>query len=282
MATSKFFSHSLKTNTNEQYLVQSMVNESMKNFGMDIQYLPRTQTNMDTILNDAERSSFTNAYTIEATLTSVEGFGGTGDQIGQFGFEVRDTADFTLSQSRFESVITAAQSAITRPREGDIIYLPLTKQLFEITFVEDEEPFFQLSKTYVYQISTALFRYGQQELDTGVADIDAIETAYAQQTILTLTAGGTGTFNAGDTVTQGSIVAEVVSFSGVTLTVINRSGDFVVSNATPITTSGGASWYISIVDTNTMTNDKFSENLEFESQGTSIIDFTETSPFGTF
>ena len=157
-----------------------------------------------------------------------------------------------------------------------------SKQLFEITFVEDEEPFFQLSKTYVYQISTALFRYGQQELDTGVADIDSIETAYAQQTILTLTAGGTGTFNAGDTVTQGSIVAEVVSFSGVTLTVINRSGDFVVSNATPITTSGGASWYISTVDTNTMTNDKFSENLEFESQGTSIIDFTETSPFGTF
>ena len=77
MATSKFFSHSLLTNTNEQFLVQSMVNESMQNFGMDVQYLPRSQANMDTILNDAERSSFTNAYTIEVYMSSVEGFGGS-------------------------------------------------------------------------------------------------------------------------------------------------------------------------------------------------------------
>ena len=102
MALSKFFSHSKHTqNTNEHYLVQSMIDESIKNFGIDVQYLPRTQNNIDTILNDAETSSFNTAYTIEAYLGTLEGFGGQ-DQIGQFGFEVRDTADFIISKNRFE------------------------------------------------------------------------------------------------------------------------------------------------------------------------------------
>ena len=282
MATSKFFSHSSITNTNEQFLVQSMVNESMQNFGIDIQYLPRSQENMDTILNDAERSTFNSNYPIEVYMSSIEGFGGSGDQVSLFGFEVRDTAEFTMSRSRFTELVTSSQPTITRPREGDLIYFPLTKQLFEITFVEDEQPFFQIGKNYVYQISTALFRYSDQELDTGETDIDAIETDLAQQTVLTLTADGTGTFSAGETVTQGTIVAEVVSFSNVTLTVINRSGDFVASSTVPITTSAGASWLISVVDTNTMANDKFSENLEFETQAASVVDFTESSPFGEF
>ena len=97
MALSKFFSHSKYVqNTNEHYLVQSMVDESIKNFGIDVQYLPRTQNNIDTILNDAETSSFSTAYTMEVFLGTLEGFGGQ-DQIGQFGFDVRDTADFIIS-----------------------------------------------------------------------------------------------------------------------------------------------------------------------------------------
>ena len=285
MALSKFFSHSKYVqNTNEHYLVQSMVDESIKNFGIDVQYLPRTQNNIDTILNDAETSSFSTKYTIEVYLGTLEGFGGQ-DQIGQFGFEVRDTADFIISMKTFDTIVTTADSTILRPREGDLIYLPFSKQLFELTFVEDEQPFFQLGKNYVYQVSTALFRYEDEDFDTGDADIDVIETNLAQRTVLTLQAGGTGTFVAGETVTQalaaGSVVAEVLTFVGTTLTVIDRSGNFIASNSIPITTSS-ASWTITGVDTNTMADDPISDNLEFETAGTSVIDFTETNPFGEF
>ena len=287
MALSKFFSHSkYAQNTNEHYLVQSMVDESIKNFGIDVQYLPRTQNNIDTILNDAETSSFSTKYTIEVYLGTLEGFGGQ-DQIGQFGFEVRDTADFIISMKTFDTIVTTADSTILRPREGDLIYLPFSKQLFELTFVEDEQPFFQLGKNYVYQVSTALFRYEDEDFDTGIADVDVIETNLAQRTVLTLQAGGTGTFGSGESVSQalaaGSVLAEVLTFVGTTLTVIDRSGNFIASNSIPIVgATSGASWTITGVDTNTMADDPISDNLEFETAGTSVIDFTETNPFGEF
>ena len=287
MALSKFFSHSKYVqNTNEHYLVQSMVDESIKNFGIDVQYLPRTQNNIDTILNDAETSSFSTAYTMEVYLGTLEGFGGQ-DQIGQFGFEVRDTADFIISMKTFDTIVTTADSTILRPREGDLIYLPFSKQLFELTFVEDEQPFFQLGKNYVYQVSTALFRYADEDFDTGIADVDVIETNLAQRTVLTLQAGGTGTFGSGESVSQalaaGSVLAEVLTFVGTTLTVIDRSGNFIASNSIPIVgATSGASWTITGVDTNTMADDPISDNLEFETAGTSVIDFTETNPFGEF
>ena len=287
MALSKFFSHSKYVqNTNEHYLVQSMVDESIKNFGIDVQYLPRTQNNIDTILNDAETSSFSTAYTMEVYLGTLEGFGGQ-DQIGQFGFEVRDTADFIISMKTFDTIVTTADSTILRPREGDLIYLPFSKQLFELTFVEDEQPFFQLGKNYVYQVSTALFRYEDEDFDTGIADVDVIETNLAQRTVLTLQAGGTGTFGSGESVSQalaaGSVLAEVLTFVGTTLTVIDRSGNFIASNSIPIVgATSSASWTITGVDTNTMADDPISDNLEFETAGTSVIDFTETNPFGEF
>ena len=287
MALSKFFSHSKYVqNTNEHYLVQSMVDESIKNFGIDVQYLPRTQNNIDTILNDAETSSFSTAYTMEVYLGTLDGFGGQ-DQIGQFGFEVRDTADFIISMKTFDTIVTTADSTILRPREGDLIYLPFSKQLFELTFVEDEQPFFQLGKNYVYQVSTALFRYEDEDFDTGIADVDVIETNLAQRTVLTLQAGGTGTFGSGESVSQalaaGSVLAEVLTFVGTTLTVIDRSGNFIASNSIPIVgATSGASWTITGVDTNTMADDPISDNLEFETAGTSVIDFTETNPFGEF
>ena len=288
MATSKFFSHSLLTNTNEHFLVQSMVDESIDNFGLTVQYLPRSQVNMDTILNDAEISKFDNAYEIEAHVSSAEGFGGTGEEVSLFGFEVRDTAEFIISRKRFTDVVTSQESAVVRPREGDVVYFPLSKQLFEITFVEDEQPFFQLGKNYVYHLSTALFRYEDQELDTGITEIDSIETDLAQQTILTLIAGGTGTFSPGETVAQtlpaGNVTAEVISWvsSTYTLTIINRSGNFEASNTIPLFTSAGASWFITTEDTNSMLNDPISDNLEFETEGVSVIDFTESNPFGEF
>ena len=181
MALSKFFSHSQHIqNTNEHYLVQSMIDESIETFGITVQYLPRTQNNIDTILNDAETSSFDVAYPIDVYLGTLEGFGGQ-DQIGQFGFEVRDTADFIISKKIFEAVVTTADSTILRPREGDIIFFPFTNQLFELTYVEDELPFFQLGKTYVYQTSTALFRYEDEDFDTGNADIDVTLTLNFQR-----------------------------------------------------------------------------------------------------
>ena len=152
-----------------------------------------------------------------------------------------------------------------------------------MTFVEDEQPFFQLGKFYVYLVSTALFRYEDEDFDTGIADVDVIETNLAQRTVLTLQAGGTNLFVAGETVTQGTITAEVLTIVGTALTVIDRSGDFAVSSSIPITgPTNSASWFITAVDTNTMANDLISDNLKFETEGASVIDFTESNPFGEF
>ena len=176
MATRSAFTHN--TSTIEQDLVQNMVDEVIQIVGFDLKYLPRTRNNIDTLFDDAERESFSTAFTLEMYFgqDTIQGFGGGGDVIGRFGLEILDTCQLVCSVKRFADVITAADSNIIRPKEGDLIYIPLSSQIYEISFTEDMIPFFQLGKNYVWQMETSLFRYGQEDLSTGITEVDAVES----------------------------------------------------------------------------------------------------------
>tara|TARA_Y100000296_G_C5114572_1_gene227010 strand:+ start:26 stop:892 length:867 start_codon:yes stop_codon:yes gene_type:complete len=288
MATSAYFTHG--TSVVEQTLLNNMVVESIQIMGFDVNYLPRTRNNIDTLFEDAERNSFTTQYTIEMYLdenTLVSGFGNN-DTVTRFGFEVPDTAQFTVAQSRFTDVVTAGDATILLPREGDLIYLPMSKQIYEIMFVEDMVPFFQIGKNYVYRLDSQLFQYADEELATGITDIDSVETTLSYHIDLTMNAGGSGAFTVGSTVYQGSTLAtsaargEVVSWNSSTrvLRVMNIDGSFAASTAV---TDGTASWVLTSYDAMTMAGDGFSQNLEIETDADSgIVDFSETNPFGNF
>jgi len=162
----------------EQTLVTNLVAESIQIVGFDVNYLPRTRNNVDTLFDDAENNSFNTAYTIEMYFgqDTINGFGGGGDIITRFGFEVTDTCQLVCSMSRFTEVVTAGDSSIVRPREGDLVFLPLSKQIYEITFTEDMVPFFQLGKNYIWQMECSLFKYAEDTMDTGITEVDNLET----------------------------------------------------------------------------------------------------------
>ena len=208
MATNQYFN--FYTNTEEQSLTNDLIVESLQIYGHDVRYLPREYTHVDDIFNEVRNSSFTNEFTIEMYIQGVDGFGGDGDLLSKFGVEIRDTQTFVVANTRFEEEATTASIGFTKPREGDLIYMPLTDQLMEIKHVEDEEVYYQLGKTYVYRLSTEFFEYSEEEFDTGVADIDDIQTD--NEYTIQLTMGtGTGTFQVDEHVYQGADLANSIA-----------------------------------------------------------------------
>ena len=163
----------------EQQLIENLYTEAIKIYGFDVFYIPRTLVNVDKIFNEDELSKFTSAHSIEMYLQSVDGFEGEGDFLSKFGVEIRDRASFVVVKSRWSSAVDDNASLIVegRPNEGDLIYFPLTKGLFEITFVEHENIFYQANNIYTYRIDVERFVYSSEKIDTGVAAIDAIEDA---------------------------------------------------------------------------------------------------------
>ena len=168
--------------TNEQRLVEDLVIESLKIYGHDTYYLPRTLVNKDTIFDEDELSKFTQAYPLEMYLDNVNGYEGQGDIFTRFGLEVRDQATFVMAKRRWEDMVMTSGGAFTqtaRPSEGDLIYFEKTKSLFEIKYVDFQNPFYQLNQLYVFRITCELFEYSSEDLDTGITLIDGIETKYS-------------------------------------------------------------------------------------------------------
>jgi hypothetical protein len=186
MATNVFFSQAVKS---EQNLVEDLVVESLRMYGHNVYYLPRKIINEDTILGDAANSSFEDAYEVEMYLEGVEGFEGEGDLYSKFGIEIRDTATFVISRRSWERFVSLDINLATglRPNEGDLIYFPLSKSLFEIKFVEHENPFYQLGKLFVFKMTCDLFEYSGEKFDTEVVALDTdLELAQAQAIEFTL------------------------------------------------------------------------------------------------
>lgn len=170
----------LQGSQSEQRLVQELINEQLRMYGVDVTYIPRKIVNKDTILNEVETSKFDDNYTIEAYVNTYEGHSGAGDILTKFGMSLRDELTITISKERFDDFIAMFLEGESddeiivsgRPREGDLIYFPFGQRLFEVKFVEHEDPFYQLGKNYVYQLKCELFEYEDEVINTSVDEID--------------------------------------------------------------------------------------------------------------
>lgn len=286
MATNSYFSQGT---TGEQDLVGDLVVEQIKMFGKDVYYIPRTLVNEDTVFGEDTLSKFDGAYLLEAYIEDANGFRGDGDMFSKFGVRISDQVTFIISRTRFTEVVDDNHTLIVegRPNEGDLIHFPLANKTFEIQFVEHEIPFYQLGKIHVWGLRCELFEYSDEDFDTGVEAVDAIELNFANAITLTLLAGGTGDFTVGETITGGTsnTTADVKSWDSATgkLIIINRDGRFTI----PETITGdvsSASWTTANYNTlnNVNTSDIVDNNYTIETKADGILDFTEVNPFGDF
>ena len=182
MALNPFF---LQGTASEQRLIQDIVNEHLQFHGVEVTYIPRKYVNKKSIIEEVQTSKFDDNYSIEAYVNNFDGYSGAGDVLTKFGVSVRDELILTISKERFEEFIAPFMAGLddgtgegeiilsTRPREGDLIYFPLGQRLFEVKFVEHEDPFYQLGKNYVYQLKCELFEYEDEVIDTSIEMIDS-------------------------------------------------------------------------------------------------------------
>ena len=171
----------LQGSKGEQGLVQDLVNEQLRMYGIECHYIPRKLMTSRTIMKEVVESRFDQAFPLEAYLMNIDGYAGSGDVLTKFGIRVTDEATFVISKERFEEAVAPFleqqeddYELSNRPKEGDLIFFPLGKRMFEIKFVEHERPFYQLQKNYVYQLQCELFEYEDEVIDTNVDAIDEV------------------------------------------------------------------------------------------------------------
>jgi len=231
----------------EQSLIQDLINEQLRMYGVEIYYMPRKYVTEKTIIKEVIESKFDNAYPIEAYVENFDGYGDNTTILSKFGIQATNEITLIVSKERFEEYISPLIrnkdniKLSTRPKEGDLIYFPLGDRLFEIKFVEHEKPFYQLQKNYVYELRCELFRYEDEIIDTGVDEIDdTLEGTEGfdgneifvgrTQTLTLIGAGATATAAA-------SIVNGGIRF----ITVTNRGGGYTSTPTVAISSapSGG-------------------------------------------
>lgn len=281
MPTNVFFNHAVNS---EQHLYEDLVVESLRFYGHDVMYLPRQVIEEDTILNEDVQSKFGDAYSVEMYIENTDGFEGEGDLMSKFGLQIRDQATFVISLRSWERFISLDSNLATsfRPNEGDLIYFPLSGSMFEIKFVEHEDPFYQVGKLFVFKLRCELFEYSQEDFDTGIDEIDLIEDEQAYSLSMRMSDGNGTDFLANETLAlNGTVVAEVVSWHNPTNTLLAKDITTTLQVGDVLNGAGGATFTIaSIDDRMTFGNDAAAQNLEFENKDGNYLDLSETNPFG--
>ena len=287
MPTSPYFPTYHAGHSGEQSLAQDLVDEQIKLFGSDVYYLPKTVL-ADSTLDEVRYTKYQDQFQIEMLLVNVMGFGDNAEFISKFGLRITDEIIFRVSTKRWTEEVAEHNPTLTvpeRPNEGDLLYYPLTQNLYEIKYVGKEEPFFQFGKIQFYAITVELYQVGSDDLATGVAEIDAIEVLFDTAISLTMGVGGTGDFTVGETVTGGttSTTAEVKSWDSTTriLIVQNRTGTFA-ANESLTGNDSNAVWVVSTFDTLQNTNSEYDANRQIEDAADNIVDWSEGNPFGEF
>jgi len=299
MAKNIYFPEKVRS---EHELYENLVIESLKIYGNEVYYLPRDLVNEDTIFGDDPVSSFNSSYKIEMYIDNIEGFDGEGDLFTRFGVEIRDEATFVVSRRRWSQIIERYDNDITgeRPREGDLIYFPLTNKLFQINHVEHEQPFYQIGNINTYKMRCQLFEYTGEDLDTGIDEIDEVQNDYSYTYLVTTDSSSVQdptnqNWQALQTLSDGTIVSgEVLAYSDsdniwhignvgaddgkyhsfTTGTLVLRSGrvdyrgDYIDSSFT----------ITAVTEQNNVAQNE--QNDDFSDFGDDFLDFTETNPFG--
>ena len=227
-------------NTNEKRLYEDLIIEGLKIYGQDVYYLPRTLVNQDLVLGEDVLSKFDDSYLIETYIETTEGFQGEQELISKFGLEIRDDTTFVIAKRRWQDQVDNTATLIKegRPNEGDLIYVPLFNSFFEIQFVEDQEPFFQLGNLPVYKLRATKFEYSSERLDTGITAIDEAEDNLSIDQLQYQTSLESGTFGAvlGSPVVTGDVITSIPVISGgegyVTAPTLTISAPSATINAT--------------------------------------------------
>jgi hypothetical protein len=299
MATNHYFNPFPKDQiTSEQLLIEDLVIEAMKIYGMDVFYLPRTSRDqIDYLYGEDTLKQYTSAYPVEMYLENVSGMDGEGDFISKFGLEIRDEVTLLVSRLRFKYAVGTAN--LIRPREGDLVYIPLVENFFEITFVEhenDQAMFYTLGRgrggnVYVYALKLKQFVFSDEIISTGIDEVDEQIRDHYRRSQLTLNIGGSGTFVADEIIYQGTDLANanaqaiVHTWTPATrkLDVYRVQGTFA-NAANTIGATSNAVWITSgTLDTDAFDNNVFediTDNTRIQNEADGIIDFSEVNPFG--
>ena len=294
---------------NEQNLLEDLNAEFIRALGRNCYYIPRSLNNYDPIYGEDTASSFDQAYLIEMYMENPQSFGGDGDIIGKFGIDLRDKATFRIATRTFEREVTKRDSNIIRPREGDLIYYVLSDSLFEITFVEHENP---LGNLYSFLAFSELFAYNNEEFNTGICEVDECFARARKELAQIITTGaptrstntvseffeGETVFQVGNTygeytnIDEATATAQVINWDSETLqlTLGNISGSFVASTTTSaikgtesnaerfVGGTGNADFFNQInSESETLQGDN--EDLQLEVEKDDLIDFSDKDPF---
>ena len=271
MPTNVYFDTGTKA---EQHLYEDLIIEQLRIYGQEVFYIPRTLVKEDELFGEDTLSKFDDSYLIEMYFENVDGFEGEADIMSKFGLQIDDQGTFVVSRRRFEQLVSHDSNLIvkTRAYEGDLIYFSKLSKLFEISFVEDEDPFFQIHNVPAFKLKVKTFEYSSEILDTGITEIDAIETDNSMDMLaFQFTMEQSGTFNQGIELEDGTgnieqedstdnIIGENET-GGVGLLLEN--GDYIIQEA----------FVVDTIDENAM-------NDFFDREDDNIIDFTESNPFG--
>ena len=259
MPTSVYFNTGTQR---EQLLYEDLIIEQLKAFGQDVYYIPRTIVDKDIIFDEDTLSQFNDAYLIEMYVENVEGYEGEKELMTKFGLDIRDEITFVISKRRWEQFIgnNTNYASTGRPNEGDLIYFPVTKKIFEIGFVDHDDPFYQISNLPTYKLRCRSFEYSSEEFDTNIAEIDAIEDEHSINALNFQIALESGTLDdgTGNVNLTGSVVLEDSEFGYGFVSYILTEDTFAQLES----------------------NDPISQNEEFDLENNNILDFSESNPFG--
>ena len=283
MATNKFFSD-LHNGNDDQSLVEDLIIECIQIYGMDCYYVPYTLINEDKLYGEDTLMEFNKAYDLEMYIETISSLEGRGDFLAKFGLQIDDAGNLMCSIRRFRQ---ACNYEYYRPREKDLIYFPLVKSLFEITYVEHEKLFHQLGALQVYSMRIQLLNYNNQKIRTGVREIDAVENEHCFTVSYQLEQTGTSRFIMGEMVYQGASLATstakgmVVSYDriGKILVVKDQVGTFDVAHGPIIGETSHASFGIHAFDNQELPNEPIADNKEITSEGTVFVNWSEKNPF---
>lgn len=283
--------------SSEQNIVEDLIIESMKIYGQELYYIPRTLVSKDDVLGEDRLSTFTNMYPIEMYFENVDSFDGQGAFIQKFGLMMEQSATLSVARRRWDQLVGVHGTTIlpNRPCEGDLLYFPLTKGLFEIKFVKHQDPFYQLGRLYVYKLQVELFQYNSERLDTGVPEIDVFESvktfsvdaatsAYGMVKSINVVSQGSGYTTASVQITSntgaGATATPVIVDGKITAINVTNPGNgykdaqIVITGANVDPASATA-----VLETNIDAVESYGDNNEFKKEASGVV-FDTNNPFG--
>lgn len=287
MSVSPYFNNFSATRINEQLLMEDLIVESIQIMGHNIYYLPRENWDeTDMVFGENVNSRFERAYLMEMYIQNVEGFQGDQDFFSKFGLEIRDNSNFVVARRAFEKYVPSTVSP--RPKEGDLLWVPVMNRIFEIKFIEEENFFFSIGNKlpYIYEMRCELFRFGNEQIDTGIEEIDNVETdsSYTVQMIVT----GNGNFVIGETVYQGANLTNSTMSATVSnwdpgntaLYLVDIVGN-IASNTSLVGITSNTTYTVTLVDTlgDYVYWDSF-DNKIIQDEANNFMDLSESNPFG--